>query len=167
VLDSGRYGHGLMDGGVTVSLLRAAKYPDPTQDHGRHAVTVAIFPHGAGLADVVREADALNVPLRYAVGTAATPCHPVVDIRHAAEHALDVSAVKLADDGTGDVIVRLAEVCGSRTPVTVGLDRRITAASRCNALEEPEQPFDVADGIVDLTLKPFELVTLRLGDSTS
>ena len=167
VLDSGRYGHGLMDGGVTVSLLRAAKYPDPTQDHGRHAVTVAIFPHGAGLADVVREADALNVPLRHAVGTAATPCHPVVDIRHAAEHALDVSAVKLADDGTGDVIVRLAEVCGSRTPVTVGLDRKITVASRCNALEEPEQPFDVADGIVDLTLKPFELVTLRLGDSTS
>lgn len=32
VLNDGRYGHGVQDGGVRVSLLRAAKYPDPVQD---------------------------------------------------------------------------------------------------------------------------------------
>ena len=46
VLNDGRYGHGVQDGGVRVSLLRAAKYPDPVQDHGRHRVTVAVMPHG-------------------------------------------------------------------------------------------------------------------------
>ncbi|MFM7045644.1 MAG: alpha-mannosidase [Ilumatobacteraceae bacterium] len=166
VLDEGRYGHGLLDGGVTVSLARAAKYPDPVQDHGRHAVTVAVLPHGAGLAEVVREADALNVPMRHVDGLAGATGSPVVDIRHAAEHALDVSAVKCADDGSGDVVVRMAEVCGARTPVTVVLGRRVTAASRCNALEEPEQGLDVADGIVDVVLRPFELVTLRLSGTT-
>jgi len=35
-------------------------------------------------------------------------------------------------------------------------------ASTCNLLEEPEQPLDVADGFVNLTLRPFELKTLRL-----
>ena len=44
VLNDGRYGHGLFDGGVRVSLLRAAKYPDPTADHGRHRVTISVLP---------------------------------------------------------------------------------------------------------------------------
>jgi len=35
-------------------------------------------------------------------------------------------------------------------------------ATRCNALEEPEQVIDVADGFVSISLRPFELVTLRL-----
>ena len=34
-------------------------------------------------------------------------------------------------------------------------------ASRCNLLEEPASGFEVSDGIVALTLRPFELVTLR------
>ena len=50
VLNDGRYGHGVQDGGVRVSLLRAAKYPDPDADHGRHAVTISVLPHGPGSA---------------------------------------------------------------------------------------------------------------------
>ena len=38
----------------------------------------------------------------------------------------------------------------------------VKAAQRANALEEPGEGLDVADGIVVLTLRPFELVTLRL-----
>ena len=60
VLNDGRYGHGVQDGGIRVSLLRAAKYPDPVQDHGQHRVTISVLPHGAGLHDVLREAEALN-----------------------------------------------------------------------------------------------------------
>jgi len=36
------------------------------------------------------------------------------------------------------------------------------AASRCNLLEEPSGGFEVSDGIVATTLRPFELLTLRL-----
>ena len=39
---------------------------------------------------------------------------------------------------------------------------KIAAASRCNLLEEPEAGLEVSDGIAALTLRPFELVTLRL-----
>ena len=64
VLNNGRYGHGLFGGAVRVSLARAAKYPDPSADHGHHAVTLALLPHGPGLADVVAEAERLELPLR-------------------------------------------------------------------------------------------------------
>ena len=37
ILNDGRYGHCVFDGAVRVSLARAAKYPDPGADHGRHA----------------------------------------------------------------------------------------------------------------------------------
>ena len=60
-------------------------------------------------------------------------------------------------------IVRLHEAVrrpghGSRSRA----DGRITAACRCNLLEEPTARFEVSDGIVAATLRPFELLTLRL-----
>ncbi len=159
VLNDGRYGHGLFGGGVRVSLLRAAKYPDPTADHGRHAFTISVLPHGPGLHEVRAAADALNVPLRVVSGSAATVAPSVVIVEHP---GVEVSAVKRADDGSGDLVVRLAEVCGDRVVVDVRTPAPIRWAARCNLLEEPDVVLDVADGFVALRLRPFELVTLRL-----
>jgi alpha-mannosidase len=160
VLNDGRYGHALFDGAVRVSLARAARYPDPDPDKGRHDVTVSLFPHGAGLAGVVAEAERLDLPVRVVVdGLAAAAPAPVVSV---SGDGIEVDAVKLADDGSGDLVVRLHEACGDRTRATVASDRRITAASRCNLLEEAADGFEVSDGIVAVTLRPFELVTLRL-----
>jgi alpha-mannosidase len=162
VLNDGRFGHSLFDGGIRVSLLRAARFPDPDADQGHHAVTISVLPHGAGLHEVLAEAEALNMPLRIveADGTGVDVPAPVVTVNHP---GVELSAVKRADDGSGDLIVRLYEACGDRTPVTVRAARPIKAAQRCNALEEPTSGLDVADGIVVVTLRPFELVTLRLG----
>ena len=165
VLNDGRYGHSVQDSdprsrSVRVSLLRAAKYPDPEQDHGRHRVTVSVLPHGPGLHDVLREAIALNTPLHVLAGGHATDVvEPVVHVDHP---GVEATAVKRADDGSGDLIVRLAEVCGGRSAVTVTMPGRITDAWRCNLLEEAGESLHVADGLVALTLAPFELVTLRL-----
>ena len=160
VLNNGRYGHSVQEGGIRVSLLRAAKYPDPVQDHGQHSVTISVLPHGPGLHDVLREAEALNTPLRpVAGGTAAAAPAPVVSVEHP---GVQVSAVKRADDGSGDLIVRLHEACGTRTQVAVRTPQRVVEASTCNLLEEPELPLDIADGFVNLTLRPFQLATLRL-----
>jgi len=160
VLNDGRYGHGVQDGGIRVSLLRAAKYPDPVQDHGHHRVTISVLPHGPGLHEVLREAEALNTPLRpAAAGTAEGVPAPIISVDHP---GIQVSSVKRADDGSGDLIVRLYEACGARTQVPVRTPARITDATTCNLLEEPESPIDIADGFVNLTLRPFQLVTLRL-----
>jgi alpha-mannosidase len=160
VLDDGRYGHGLERGGVRVSVLRAAKYPDPAADHGHHEVTFALLPHGPGLRDVIAEAEHLELGLRIATGTAdASPVCPVVTVTGA---GVLVDAVKLADDGSGDVVVRLHEACGDRTHVTVQLDEPIGTASPCDLLEHPLCGLDVGDGIVAIELRPFELTTLRL-----
>ena len=162
VLNTGRYGHSVQLGGITVSLLRAPKYPDPSADHGRHHVRLAVLPHGPGLHEVLAEAEALNLPLRLVEGTATQPlAGPVVTVDHP---GVQLSAVKAADDGSADLIVRCYEACGTRSPVTLSLRSPIGAATRCDLMEEPLAGggIEVGDGVVALTLTPFELVTLRL-----
>jgi alpha-mannosidase len=164
VLNNGRYGHGLFDRAVRVSLARAAKYPDPDADHGHHAVTLALFPHGAGLADVVAEAECLDLPLRVIDGGGGDGAGselpaPVVTVTG---RTVEVDAVKVADDGSGDIVVRLHEATGNRVAATVALSKRISAAAACDLMEVPQRHFEVSDGICALTLRPFQLVTLRL-----
>jgi len=160
VLNDGRYGHSVFDSAIRVSLARATKYPDPEADHGRHEVTLALRPHDGDLAAVRDAAARLNRPVRLVVGgRAVSETAPLVDV---SGHGVEVDAVKLADDGSGDVIVRLHEALGGRVPVTIAASRRIAAASRCDLLEEPERGEEVGDGIVSFCLRPFELVTVRL-----
>ncbi len=163
VLNTGRYGHHVFDGAVRVSLARAAKYPDPGADHGHHEVTLALRPHGPGLAEVRDAAARLNAPLRIVSGSVVplTGRHGV-GRRRRAPSGIEVDAVKLADDGSGDLIVRLHEACGDRVRVSIACAQRIREAWRCNLLEEEQGGEEVGDGIVALTLRPFQIVTLRL-----
>ncbi|MFV0308925.1 MAG: alpha-mannosidase [Desertimonas sp.] len=165
VLNDGRWGHCVFDGAVRVSLARAAKYPDPGQDHGPHSVTLALFPHGGDRAEVVAEAERLDHPLIVHGGGApgadrtTAPPEPIVSV---SGRGVEVDAVKPADDGSGDLIVRLHETVGDRTAITIRTPAGIASAARCNLLEEPEGAYEVGDGIVAATLRPFQLLTLRL-----
>jgi alpha-mannosidase len=170
VLNTGRYGHCVFDGAIRVSLARAAKYPDPTADRGHHSVTLALRPHGPGLADVRAAASRLNSPVRVvaqnshgAEGSgnpnAVASGRPLIDVTG---DGVEIDAVKLADDDSGDIIVRLHEACGNRVRVSVRAFRRIGAAWQCDLLEVETTGEEVTDGIVALPLRPFQLVTLRL-----
>lgn len=170
ILNDGRFGHHVFDGAVRVSLARAAKYPDPGADRGRHTVTLAIRPHDGDLGDIRAAASRLNQPLRVATGhdsATAAPIVRVTGVDGAAVPGVEVDAVKLADDGSGDLIVRLHEACGDRVRISVGTPDRITAAWCCNLLEEPEAGQEVGDGVVVMTLHPFQIVTLRLRRSAA
>ncbi|MGH9133665.1 MAG: alpha-mannosidase, partial [Ilumatobacteraceae bacterium] len=93
ILNNGRYGHGLFDGQVRVSLLRGARYPDPDADQGRHEVDLALLAHGAGLAEVVGEAERFNAPVRVVTGSAGGVPPPVVSLTGP---GVELDAVKLA-----------------------------------------------------------------------
>ncbi len=171
ILNTGRFGHGVFDGQVRVSLAKAAQYPDPNADRGHHEVTLAIRPHGTGLAEVRDAAARLNSPLRVVSdGVAVADPAPIVRIGAAdggAAAGVEVDAVKLADDGSGDLIVRLHEAVGNRTRCSVATHGRVTDAWRCNLLEETQAGEEVGDGVVTLTLRPFQIVTLRLRRSAT
>jgi len=174
ILNDGRYGHCVFDGAVRVSLARAAKYPDPGADHGRHRVTMAVLPHGGDPALVRAAASRLNSPMRVigvgdedgatGAGTGARrpPVVSVLGHSSGASAGVQIDAVKQADDGSGDLVVRFHEAIGNRTALDVRADRRVVAAWQCNLLEEPARAEEVGDGHVAMTVRPFQIVTLRL-----
>ncbi|MFD5390344.1 alpha-mannosidase [Streptomyces sp. NPDC127074] len=146
---------------VRASLLRAPRYPDPETDQGVHRFHHALVP-GATVGDAVREGYRANLPERRVTGTAAGVA-PLVGVDN---DAVVVSAVKLADDHSGDLVVRLYEANGARARATVRVDGFAAArAVLTDLLERPlpgaERPA-VADGGVALALRPFQMVTLRL-----
>ncbi|MEU5470129.1 alpha-mannosidase [Streptomyces lydicus] len=144
---------------VRLSLLRAPRFPDPETDQGRHVFRYALVP-GADLGDAVREGHRINLPERRIAGARAVP--PLVTVGN---DATVVTAVKLADDTSGDVVVRLHEALGGRavTAVTAGFE--VADVVTTDLLERPtdDGPALERDGdTVRMRLRPFQIVTLRL-----
>ncbi|WP_246632224.1 alpha-mannosidase [Pseudonocardia nigra] len=163
VANDSTYGHDVgrstrADGGTTttvrLSLLRAPLFPDPTADQGEHRMTVSLRA-GATIADAVAEGYRLNLPLRTVRG--AGEIAPLVQVD---DPAVVVEAVKLAEDGSGDVVVRLYESHGTRATarITVGFEH--TGAVETDLLERPLPEPVCLDGD-RLTLRPFRIATLR------
>jgi alpha-mannosidase len=172
VINDSTYGHDVSrtvreDGGTTtrvsLSLVRAPRVPDPEADQGRHRFTYSLLP-GASIADAVAEGYALNLPLRVAE-SAGEPA-PVVAVEsdgNGAGDGVTVEAVKLADDRSGDVVVRLYESRGGRASGIVRTGFPLAGAQVTDLLERPLEDADVtADGGVAVALRPFQVLTLRL-----
>jgi alpha-mannosidase len=168
VLTDSTYGHDVgratrADGGTTttvrLSLVRAPHSPDPHADQGTHRFTYALLP-GATVADAVAEGYALNLPLRAYPGGGTVPA-PLVSVDG---YAVVVEAVKLADDRSGDVVVRLYEALGGRAAATVRTGFPLAGAEVVDLLERPlpDAGVEIADRAVHLRLRPFQVLTLRL-----
>ncbi|TWS26004.1 alpha-mannosidase [Tsukamurella sputi] len=141
---------------VRLSLLRAPRYPDPETDQGFHRLAVSVRP-GATIGDAVEEGYRRNLAPRTVAGTASTVA-PLVVLDHP---GVIVEAVKLAADGSGDVIVRLYESRGTRAAASLHADFEYTSLVRTDLLERPVADPEPA-GDVRLTLRPFQIVTLRI-----
>ena len=115
----------------------------------------------------------MNLPMRIVRGSREVT--PLVTV---SDPAVVVEAVKLAEDRSSDVIVRLYESLGRRVGVTVTagfdtagitvtdlLERGVppSPTSPASPGEPGGQPGTGQAGQIRLELRPFELVTLRLG----
>ena len=157
------------DGGTTttvrLSLVRGPRSPDPEADQGPHRFAYTLLP-GATIADAVAGGYALNLPLRVVRGAAGPGPAPLVA---SDGDGVAIEAVKLADDGSGDVVVRVYECLGGRSAATLRPGFPVAAVQVTDLLERPldvpaagEAPAVGADGGVALRLRPFQVLTLRL-----
>ena len=155
---------------VRLSLLRGPRFPDPETDQGQHSFAYGLVV-GAEVADAVAAGYALNLPW---TGTTAAGAGvgPLVSTN---SQAALIEAVKLADDRTGDIIVRLYEPLGARASVTLSASFPVAAVAENNLLEQPYDAGSLTVGAADgaganahgnptiqLSLRPFQILTLRL-----
>lgn len=166
IANDSTYGHSVerrtrSDGGTTtmigMSLIRGPRFPDPDADRGRHRVRFSLRP-AASVADAREEALRLAHPLRPVRSSRPIPAL----IASSDPHVL-IETVKVADDRSGDVVVRLYEASGGRRRTTVRASFPVADVQRTDVLERPlDPPLAAADpSTVELELRPFEIVTLR------
>lgn len=169
VVNDSTYGHDItrqprQDGStsstVRLSLIRGALFPDPQQDQGPHHLEVGIVV-GADVHDAIVEGYRINLPERRVPASAATEIAPIVTV---SDPSVVVEAVKLAEDGSSDVIVRLYESLGRRIRARVAPGFAHSDVTETDLLERDIAASALvgvdADG-AELALRPFQLVTLR------
>jgi alpha-mannosidase len=160
VLNDSTYGHDISRTGSTttvrLSVVRAPRCPDPSADQGKHVLTYSLLP-GASISDTVGEGYALNLPVRVVQGS-TTPA-PLITVD---SPAVTVEAVKLADDESGDVVVRLYEALGGRAEATVRASFTISGAEVTDLLERRLDTAEVTSEGVGVSLRPFQVLSLRL-----
>jgi alpha-mannosidase len=143
-------------GGMAVllraTLLRAPRFPDPDTDQGRHEFRFHLVP-AATPADAVAAGYALNLPVVARSG--GRDVEPLV--RLDGDPNVLIEAVKLADDRSGDVVVRVYEAHGVPGAATLLTSFPAAAMVVTDLLERR-----LGDTGPALRLRPFQIVTVRV-----
>ncbi|MCI1901995.1 MAG: glycosyl hydrolase-related protein [Bifidobacteriaceae bacterium] len=149
---------------VRLSLLSAPQFPDPRTDQGHHDFTWSVVA-GEDFDATLDEAAQLNSPVLSNVPL----MDPLVLLAETSGSGTAViDWIKLADDGSGDVIARLYEAAGGRVHGRVKLCSALDGADvqEADVLERTGQlygePAALIEGTAEIDLGPFQLATLRI-----
>lgn len=161
VLNDCKYGYDVLGGRIRITLIKSATAPDPNADQGMHKFTYALLPFDTDRPEQLdHEAYDLNAPLRVlAKSPSATADHPPL-VTSSAPNVI-VETIKPAQTGT-DIILRVFEAHGTATTTQLSLGFTCATAQLATIFEDPITPLALDQNEVALTLKPFEIVAIRL-----
>ncbi len=168
VLNDCKYGVNVLGKHINLTLLKSPMAPDMTADQGRQTFTYAFYVWNGSFAEsgVVHEGYDLNTPLPIVDGKATAQFLFSVD-----NPAIVIETVKPAEDGSGDVIVRLYESKRMATQTMLTTSLPVAEAWETDMLEEDTlAPLNLItatdksseDHKIQLTFSPFKIKTVRL-----
>lgn len=164
LLNDCKYGYSFQPHLMELTLLRTAKHPYPEADLCRHVMRYAIYPHANHFynSDVVKEAYVFNNPLQVqqvVAGDGTLPrTHSLVS--SSVENVI-VDTVKQSEDGA-TMILRLYEASNTRTKGSLSFGFPVQKVMTCDMMEREEENLTMADGRLEILMKPFEIKTLKV-----
>ncbi len=165
VMSDCKYGCDVKGNVIRLSLLKSPIRPDPVSDKGEHRFTYSLYTHDGDWRSggVVEAAYDLNRPMRIMIGRKQRESFTdgLIGID---QRAVKCTAVKGDEDGTGDIVIRLIELYGSRGEVTISPRFSFTHVSRCDTLEREIEPVSFSGQTVRLDYRPYQIMTLRFSD---
>ena len=163
ILNDSKYGMSANENSLELTLLRAAASPELPSDNHVHEFTYAFtaFEGPFVKSDVVRQGLELNVPVMVLLGGAGSFSAFEVE-----SDSVILDTVKLAEDGSGDLVLRLYESKKAAGMCCLKTKLPIKKASLCDMQEGSEQILTLyKEGdttYIDLDFRAFEVKTLRL-----
>lgn len=164
MLNDCKYGVGVRNGVIGMSMLKSAIHPNPEADKELHEFTYSIYPHQGGWreAGTVKQAYQINNPLTCSwkenEGGTLAPEYSLVSSDQ--DNAV-IEVVKKAEDSDA-VIVRLYECYNRRTLVTLIFGKELTSVVECNMMEEGADPVEFTENQATFEMKPYEIKTLKV-----
>ena len=166
LLNDCKYGYSTEDNVMSISLLKAANFPNPHADRGINTFTYSLYPHaGAFGADTVREGYYLNLPLLTykADGNGSTSALPgEFCLVSSDNNEFVVETIKKAEDQNG-MIVRGYESLDGKCKVKLTFGFNVKKAWLCDLMENNLSEIAVENNKeITLDADNFEIVTLRV-----
>jgi len=160
VLNDCKYGINVEGSTMNLTLLKSAVAPDMTADLGEQRFTYSYYPFDGSLQEsgVVQQGMRLNAPLVTAPGDGGT--FSAFELESDAKVFIDT--VKPAEDGSGDIVLRIYEAMNTSGSVVLKSGLNIKGAEATDMLEEGGQPLSVDGGCIKFDVRPFEIKTIRI-----
>lgn len=164
ILNDCKYGISVNGHTMELTLLRAAVVPDRYTDRKQHTFVYAFTAWEGSFydSDAVKQGYELNTEVsvkeRACTGFSAF---------HVEQENVILETVKLAEDGSGDLILRLYESKKARTDTILHMNLEsmgisVCGAALCDMLEQEKEALEVRNNTLSLSLEPFEILTVRL-----
>jgi alpha-mannosidase len=162
-----KYGISVSRNSLDLSLLRGSCAPDPSADLGRHEFTYAFYSWDGKFDDsaIVRRSRELNIHpmvLPGKPGSDQTLEPGLCSLFRLEPTNLVIQTLKPADDGSGDLILRLYESMKTSTRGVLEFGFPLREAWFCDLLENKIAPLTLQEGGLVLEFGPFGIKTLRL-----
>ncbi len=166
ILNDCKYGYGIHEGILGLTLLKSGILPNPTTDQEEHTFTYALLPHDGSWkeSDVIEQAYRLNIPARTVCVKQAAKADDKQYLKlcdRSGKGNVIVETIKQAENGEGTV-VRIFECKNMRTNETLTLPADVKEVKLCDMLENEVADLPISDGKVAFTIRPYEILTLLL-----
>ena len=161
VLNDCKYGYKVLNGEISLNLLRSPVHPDPEADQGSHLFTYSLLPHAGDLRDssVFAEATSLNQPPLVFGGLASKEAALMLPA-HIDGEGVVFEVMKKAERGEAWVL-RAWECRGCRVEATL----TVAGKARCHEtdlMERDLQEVKLEGGAARIALRPFDVRTFKV-----
>lgn len=175
LLNDSKYGHSCRGSVISISLLRSPKSPDETCDMGIHEFQYGLFPHlTESLNETIKEATFFNCGI---CETSKTPCvmNNIIgnsQLLSISKCSLLLDSIKVAEDTSNDIILRLFESCGGRGVAKLSTSLNLSKIFIVKMNEELDDnsteipmtinPIKESEKVYEIAYFPFKILTLRI-----
>ena len=171
VINDCKYGVNVLDNSINLTLQKAAMAPDKSADKGQNSFRYALYVWNGSFAEsrLVNEAYEFNVPVNVYEGYRGAMSGKSFFKIDSSNVIIDT--VKLAEDGTGDIILRMFESMQASEDVELTVNLPFDKAYITDMMENRSEGTDVSvcrdfeKCKIKLSFGAFEVKTLRLSSN--
>lgn len=159
ILNDCKYGISMKDGTLELTLLRAGACPDMRADNRLHTFTYGITVWKGSFEEsrITELGYEINEDPLVFEGTAPDLSLAMTDSAH-----IMIDTVKMAEDGSGDLIFRLYEAKKWRDTARLQFGIPVKRVWSCDMLENKREELSLENQTVQLAFRAFEIKTLRV-----